>query len=334
MLPLYKGAMHPPAPNLLSLARQIAQLSSAAPLVHAASPYNWDDELARLSAARRAGGSPQPAFLYRPVAIDAAAIDALDVLGGQLAGLGAPFAMLAGRAREAALELRLAAAIGTPALLPLARARFVSDEADDARAAQWAALPATDDEDDEPKLLSCDEREPMSLVSVMRRAVGEKRLPMRVVVREGMASLAATGDGVLLVAKGRRVGQRDVLRTVLHEIEGHAVPWLERQNGLLPPSIRPAGAADAEEGKALLIEHEAGFLDRSRRKELGLRHVAACMAHDEAPFALIADRLEALGASSSVAVRVAARALRGGGLGRERVYLPWLWRLRAGGSMP
>jgi hypothetical protein len=326
--------MRHPGPDLLSLARRVAHLTSATPLVHAASPLNWEAELARLCSARRAGERVEPAFVYRRPAIDPSAIDALDALAAELDPLGAPFASLASRAREASLEMRLADALGGPAFAPLARARFGCAPEADARALAWAALPAADGDDDEPRTLSCDEAHPMSLISVMRRAAGERRLPMRVLVRDGMAALAATGDGVLLVARGRPLALRDVRRTVLHEIEGHALPWLARQGGPLPASIRPARAADAEEGGALLIEQRAGFLDRARRKELGLRHVAASLAHQVVPFGNITEQLESLGAHPMTAIRIAARVVRGGGLGRERVYLPWLWRLRAGGSLP
>jgi hypothetical protein len=132
---------------------------------------------------------------------------------------------------------------------------------------------------------------------------------------------------VIVVAARRRLRARDVARTVVHEIDGHAVPAALRR--ALPPhaAFRPAGDADLEEGRALLVEQQHGFFDGGRRNELALRHLAACLVHDGATFDDAADVLEARGAHPARAVAIVARAGRGGGLGRERVYLPSFWRL-------
>lgn len=68
------------------------------------------------------------------------------------------------------------------------------------------------------------------------------------------------------------------------------------------------------------------MLDASRKKELGLRHTAARMVHEGEPFARIVQCMESMGIAVPEAVRIAARVSRGGGVGRERVYLPWFWR--------
>ena len=72
--------------------------------------------------------------------------------------------------------------------------------------------------------LPSDADDPRSLLALMRAAVGRLRLPFTVVAQPSLASLAATGDGVMLVAPGRAVAGEDAARTVLHEIEGHALP--------------------------------------------------------------------------------------------------------------
>jgi hypothetical protein len=130
-----------------------------------------------------------------------------------------------------------------------------------------------------------------------------------------------------LIAAGRCLTAREVDRTVLHEIEGHVLPALSRSLGTVTTRLRPAGDSDAEEGRALALEREHGWLDANRRKELGMRHLAAVMAHEGATFEEIADKLDTLSADVAQAVRIAIRALRGGGLGRERVYLPALFRI-------
>lgn len=324
--------------DLVALAAGVERLAASAPLVGAATPSNLDAELARLRAARAAGARLAPAFVYASRPIDEGAVDTLDQLADQLAPLGGPALALVDRAREVALELRIAIAVGTPALRALAAQRFTSDARDDARARAWAALDVATglgalSSPDAAAVPSCDEGDPRSLVSAMRSAIGERRLPVRVVLRGDMASLAATGDGVVFVARGRLLDDRDVKRTVLHEVDGHVAPWAARR-AKAPPGARVAGEVDAEEGRALLLEHRAGLLDARRRKQLGLRHEAARMAHEGAGFVEIALALEALGATPHDAIGGAARALRGGGLGRERVYLPWLWRLRRGEPMP
>ncbi len=291
-------------------------------LLEAATPLNAEPELARLSHERRAGRRPEPAFVYAGAPGAAELAGPLEALAGWLEGAPPPAGRLAERAREIAAEARLAAAVGTPAFAALAARRFSSGAADDARAERWARL--CDGAGPGPLVASDDTSDPDSLVRRMRAAVGRLRLPVRVVVRPGLAALAATGEATIYVAAGRRVGARDVARTVLHEVWGHALPALARGRLPYPLATRPAGDVDREEGRALVLEARAGFLDRARKKELGLRHLAARLAHGGEPLHDIADRLEGLGAGAAQALRIAARATRGGGLGRERVYLPML----------
>jgi hypothetical protein len=326
--------------------RALDRLAALCPLVAAATPANWSVEIERLGRARRAHQPARPAFLYALPRLPAGGLDALSQLIEELSALEAsgqegtpsqlsslrrqggdspplPIGALLRRARELRLELQMIETVGSPAFVSLARARFASRPEDDQRALGWASL-AAGDEEDVPRVRSDDDRDPGSLLSAMRRAVGALRVPVRVAVAPGMGALAATGDGVVLIAGNQLLTARDRERVVLHEVEGHVRPWWARRQGA--GSSENEGP-DAEEGRALRIEKDAGHLDRHRRKELGLRHVAAVLAHEEQSFDTIADRLEQLGAPPIAAIRIAARALRGGGLGRERVYLPELWAL-------
>jgi hypothetical protein len=322
------------------------RLAALCPLVAAATPANWSAEIERLGRARRAGEPATPAFLYGLPRLPAGGLDALSQLIDELGALEAggqegrptqlsslrargghspplPLGPLLRRARELRLEMQMIEAMGSPAFVALARVRFASSPDDDRRALGWASLAVSEEE--APRVRSDDDRDPGSLLSAMRRAVGALRLPVRVAVAPGMGALAATGDGVVLIARDQALTARDVERVVLHEVEGHVRPWWARRQGVQGAEGPENEGPDAEEGRALRIEKDAGHLDRRRRKELGLRHVAAMLAHDEQRFDAIADRLEQLGATPVAAVRIAARALRGGGLGRERVYLPELW---------
>lgn len=314
------GERVPPALERALVALEAA--SRRVRLIEAATPLNAEPEFSRLWRERRAGRRPEPAFVYAAAPGTAELVGPLGALADYLDGSPAPGPRLAERARELAGEARLAVAVGSSLFAPLAARRFCSGAADDARAERWARLEG--ELEGEPLVASDDESNADSLVCQMRAAVGRLRLPVRVVTRQGLAALAATGDATIYVASGRFLGARDVARTVLHEVWGHALPSLARRRSPYPLACRPAGDADREEGRALLLEAHAGFLDRARKKELGLRHLAARMAHESVPFHDIADQLEGLGANPAQALRLTARAARGGGLGRERIYLPML----------
>lgn len=315
--------LQPPAnddgasPALVAL---LARAASRVRLVEAATPTNLEAEVVRLAALRRRGEVAEPAFAYADTDLPDGLSEALSALAEDRPASS----WIGQKARELALEAALVRAVGRPDFARLAARRYRSTAEDDARATRWSELSAPD----EPlrDVISDDEADAGSLVSAMRRAIGERRLPIRVVVKAEMCPLSATGDGVIYVARGRRLSARAVARTVCHEIEGHVLPLLARRE--VGVTLRRAGDADDEEGRAVAAEARAGFLDRSRKKELGLRHVAAMMAHDGARFDDIADALERRQAAPEHAVRIATRALRGGGLGRERVYLAAYFRVR------
>jgi hypothetical protein len=170
----------------------------------------------------------------------------------------------------------------------------------------------------------------------MRAAVGELRLPFAVVARRSLAPLAATGERVILVAAGRLVHEEDAVRTVLHEVDGHARP--RARSGDSPLALLRAGTArgvDDQEGRALVLEERAAMLGARRMRQLALRHRAVEAMLDAASFADVASMLVgAHGLDPADAVLVAERAFRGGdgtrpGLGRERVYLESFVRVRA-----
>ncbi len=306
-------------PASRAAALRLDALARRWPLVHAASPLNWGSEVARLTEARRLGLGGEPRFVYPQDRPDPALPARLSELA---AALDHDLDPLGPVARELADEFSLILAVGSPSFVTLARRRFASSAEADLRARRWASLPLGPDDDE--RVRSDDPRDPRSLLSAVRALLSSEKLPARVEVRPSLASLAATGDGLVLVAPHRKISPRVARRTALHEVLGHVAPWWQRSSGAVPPG-QPPSALDREEGEALRVEQRAGLLDDARRKELGLRHVAACMAHDEEPFGRIVDCMEDMYAGADDAVRLAARALRGGGLGRERVYLPALW---------
>jgi hypothetical protein len=162
----------------------------------------------------------------------------------------------------------------------------------------------------------------------MRRAVGERRLPFRVLVRPALLAAAATGDSVILVRGGASYCEREVRRIVEHEVVGHAMPRAQAQCeelGLF--ALGTAGGSDDEEGRALLAELRAGCLGEHRKAELGCRHLAALAVREGADWVQTVRLLRSCGAGLERALTVAARVHRGGGLAREVVYLNALSRV-------
>ncbi len=242
------------------------------------------------------------------------------------------------RITELDLETELADAAGSDRIGALARQRFATRDAAIADAASklavaWiGARPATND----ATTIRSDAPDPRSLLSAMRAAVGARKLPFSVVAHDGLAPLAATGERTILVATRREVTDEDVARTVLHEIEGHALPRRRAESqriGLF--AIGTARGADDQEGYALLLEERGGFSSVPRRRQLAARHLAVEAMLRGATFVdatrvLVVDH----GIAARDAVLAAERAFRGGdgihgGLGRERVYLEALLRVRA-----
>ena len=296
-------------------------------LIGAATPLNLAAELTALETDFAAGRTRLPAFRYAAPPPDVRA--PLDSLIRQLAGYeGALAKLYLDRAREMMLEAELCQLGGRPPLRDLARRRYTphSHDSQAAELAQrWARLqtPVTG------KLIRSDDAaHPQSLLSRMRAELGRKRLPFRVQVSRRLAALAATGLGVIYVAARRQLRVQDVERTVLHEIAGHAAPQAAAQQHPLGLAlIGSAGGSDDQEGRALWLEQQAGLLCDARKRELGLRHIMACAAHEGASFVEAVEQLRQLDTALPDALRIAARALRGGGLGRERVYLPALLRV-------
>jgi hypothetical protein len=319
--------------------RLVAHAAGEVRVLATLTPLNAAEERARLTADLRAGRSPVPRWTYVPR--DHVSLRrALEAAEGAMDRLAdAPLAgEYRARVRELCLELALCAVAGTREVGALARERFPADERFAAEASTLcdAWLDTEPRSVPEGEAVLSDDADSRSLLSLMRAAVGEAKLPFGVTAQPSLASLAATGDRVVLVATARRVYPEDARRTVLHEIEGHAKPRARSLGS--PISLMRAGTArgvDDQEGRALLIEKRAGLLGSSRRRQLGARHRAVEAMLHGASFADTAMILkEAHGLDPAEAVVVAERAFRGSdgtfaGLGRERVYIEGLLRVEA-----
>ncbi len=318
-----------PARPLLAAAAQVRLLGAVVPLgAHA--------ERARLIAAAERGDDPAPRWTYAkfdlgtlPAELDEIA----ELLEARAHDDGDALAHLcAARAHELALEARLASSAGTRGFGARALRRFQAAPADARRAEEtaraWSRLPSFERPEDAAPLRTSDGPEPESLLSQMRRAVGEARVPFTVSVRDDLLALAATGDGKVFVAERRLLSDEDVHRTVAHELHAHVLP--RARAATLTPKIFHLGTArgtDDQEGYGLLIEERRAFLSPRRRRSLALRHLATTHMDQGATFV---DCVRALrkehDAPAAEAVTIAERAYRGGdgeraGLGRERVYI-------------
>jgi hypothetical protein len=291
-------------------------------------------ELDRLRRAWRAGRRLEPRFEYAPAPQLHATRAALEAALNRCQGAGPWGALYAARAVELDREAAVVEALGAAEFGARAAARFAVDDGPHGRQAELWARAWIDAPPDgslgTDAVLSDDERDPRSLVSAMRRAVGRLRLPFRVILEKALGCAAATGDGVILVRAGAQYTSRTVMRVVVHEIEGHVLPRHRARAescGLF--AVAGAGGSDDEEGRALLLERRHGCFDVERRRELGRRHLAALSVRGGASWSETTAFLLELGTPADEAVEVASRAHRGGGLARELVYLPALFRVDA-----
>jgi hypothetical protein len=313
--------------------RALANAAGRVRMISACTPVNFRAELDRLTRGW-SRGPLAPRFEHAPPTRHEVLRHALSELAAMLDREGLLGRIYADRARELCAEADVCEAAGTDQLRRVALRRFGPrdefDAAADALALTWLseapgrapgarALVRTDDETD-----------PRSLVARLRAELGARRLPVRVILCDDLASLAAAGDGVVHVVTNRWITRRDAERTVMHELDGHIGPRLaslSQRLGIF--GVGSAGGSDDQEGRALFLERSRNFLDRGRQLELALRHVAARGVQAGACFVDTARQLLDHGAPLSDALRIAARAHRGGGLAREAVYLPALLRVES-----
>jgi hypothetical protein len=305
-------------------------LSRAGGLLGAATPIDAHVERARLLADYAAGHDRLPQWEYG-AASDARAeqVRRLDEALRRLRGIEGTWIgrLYRDRAVELRQELLAADAVGTRAFADLAAIRFASG--DDATRAGALAEEWCDGarDEDAPGTLVSDDRDPRSLASRLRAEVARRRLPFTVRTSASMSALAAISGDTLWVAAGRTLSERDVDRTVLHEIEAHAMPRVRARDLTLGIfGIGTARGSDDQEGYALWLEERRGVSSASRRKELGARHIAVSLMRQGADFVAVVRALRERRVSLAVALRVAERAFRGSdgrtpGLGRESVYL-------------
>jgi hypothetical protein len=304
-------------------ARELKRCEAKVALLDRVRPLNFGAEVTRLLAAFAAGSRPRPAFLQGPPPQLAELRRSLLEAARLLAAGNDEERLLSGRAEELALEAQLAEHVGEPEFATLAAQRFPLPEDADAKhrlAKSWLTAPHAF-EPVEPLHSSDDTLDPESLASKLSRRIAAERWPVRVEVVPGLVSLAAVADGVVRVRAGALLSARVAERIALHEVEGHVRP---RVAGAALGGVFLAGsprASEDEEGRAILLEERAGLLGGERRKELARRYLAAESVRHGAELWDTVELLGKTGATAPSAIELSCRVHRGGGLGRELVYL-------------
>ncbi|HYQ28333.1 MAG TPA: tyrosine/phenylalanine carboxypeptidase domain-containing protein [Polyangiaceae bacterium] len=296
-------------------------------LIDRAQPTNVGPEREALILDFGAGRARAPNFEYAAPPALGPLRAALSAAAAAIGGLGALGAAYAARALELECEAEAAEQVGTAEFAACCARRYPVESSPDADLADdWAARWIQAADDAQTMLHRSDDRaDPESLVCALERAT--EGLPVRVQIRN-QAAAAAVGEGFIGVRAGLWHSRAAVTRIVLHEIEGHVRPRVLAQRE--PLGLFRVGSAksnDDEEGRALLLERGAGVLDGARRRELARRHLAARAVRSGASFQEIVKHLLGLGQDITSAVEAACRALRGGGLAREYVYLVSLARV-------
>lgn len=312
----------PAARAALQLRRSEAQIA----LLDRVRPQNFAFEKARLTRALENRQQPAPQFTYSAAPALAEVRRDLSALARELDALDTEARLLGERARELELDAALVEELGTPGFARLAARRFPLPEAADelgrlARRFITAVPDAADLQTEAPLHYSDDTNDPESLWSELSRLISRERWAVRLEVVPGLASLAAVADGVVRVRAGARLTSREARRIALHEVDGHVRP---RVAALPLGGVLLAGSARAsedEEGRAILLEERAGLLDAGRRRELGRRYLAAASVRAGADFWETVRILGELGSTAAQAVELSSRVHRGGGLGRELMYL-------------
>jgi hypothetical protein len=318
----------PLADDVAEVARRFKRIETSIALLDRVRPLNLTGELLRVKQAFAAGGRAAPAFQYARRADLGDVRRELAELRVVLDSHGADVEhrLLAERAQELELEASLAEHVAEPGFAALARQRFALPEEPSALrklAEQFLTAPASANSLKISDILhdSGDARDPKSLWSELLRRLQAERFAVRIELVVGLVSLAAVADGVVRVRAGARLTESVARRIALHEVEGHVRPRVVGQllGGVLMAGSR--GASEDEEGRAILLEERAGLLDDGRRKELAWRYCAADSLRGGAEFADTVTLLGQRGAALDVAVELAGRVHRGGGLGRESIYL-------------
>lgn len=169
-----------------------------------------------------------------------------------------------------------------------------------------------------------------SVAGIMERSVLGIGLDAEVRVEPRLSSLAATGERTVFLA-ARLFSLLEARRLAAHEVFGHLVVAANaRAQTLRLLQIGLKGAFADQEGLALYLEEQLGFMCSERLRTLSARVVATELLHDGASFGETARlMLREYEFSPEASVLIAERTYRGGGAARDAGYLAGYLRVRA-----
>jgi hypothetical protein len=307
---------------LASAERLLADAEQRIRLLDRVRPRNFGVERTRLSQKLSAGERAEPSFEYDAANDLHDLCLELEVAARGLTGAGPLGELYAARAEELLLEARLAESIGTPALRTLAEQRYPASPSEELDAL-LAAFDAAKVDEPSQLIRASDASDPRSLLSVLRARVSALDVPVRIDVRPHLHSVAAAGEGFVALRADALLSARAAERIACHELYAHVLPRMAAGReafGIYRVGTR--GANEDEEGRALCIEERMGFLDGARKQELFSRHRLAVAVRQGADFEELVASVTERGLSPTDSLDFSLRALRGGGLSREVVYLP------------
>jgi len=307
---------------LLDFERRIALLERCLPV-------NFSEAVFELEQGMRRGQYRAPRFVYaRPdseigqVAREMASL--CRTLGGlRISERFRPvLAHLVERAFELNLEAQLAVAGQSTPASNLVGQRYLIESGDAELAARLAEqwLSAEDEERVDDGVVE--------LATFLRARAQAEGVAVMVLERP-IASLAAASTDGLAVQPGARVAHAEAERIWVHEVHAHFLPRRRGPHSCAPLAAGTKGGADDEEGRALWLEQKFGLLRAARKRDLAVRHVIATTVRtDKARLGEVVLKLLAEGCDARCVARAVARALRGGGLAREAIYLPAFFRVK------
>ncbi len=312
--------------GLFLVEKALLEAEAQISLVERLTPINFEQERSLTERSLKQGRTRLPVFEYvEPDRVSLERVretlkrsqDALSALEGSVAA-----ALLQERVAELSLELAMVLAVGTAEVRDLSRARypFSGDEIScaDALAESWFDATSA-------SRGSASEGPRKELFTYLQAQCQKERIKVEVVQRP-LASVSAVGGEVLYVRAGAKTTEEEARRIFHHEVEGHLLPRLRSRNHPAPFSIGTPGCLEDEEGRAILLEERFDCLSQERMRTLAVRHwvASSVLVGSEVEVVL---RLAAQ-VPSDVLSESLCRALRGGGLARERVYLPAFLRVK------
>lgn len=292
-------------------------------LVRRLSPLNYERERLLLEENLRRGKYRDPDFVYPSVdtlcllrSEDSLSRARDSLLGAVPSLLGT---LLLGRIAELTLEAEMVKSVGTERVRTLSAQRypFSSEELSEAGklSEHWLAFSEA----------ASEPAQEVQLSSYLRARCLELGIEAKV-VESSLSAVCGVGGTTVYVRRGAAVSEGEARRIFVHEIEGHLLPRLRAESLPAPYRIGTEGCLEDEEGRAILLEERAGTLGPERSRALAVRHQVAVSVLEGAEEAT-AERL-ARRVSAELLSECLCRALRGGGLCRERVYLPGYVRVK------